>query len=830
MMNDTEPVSGHDGDGKVLVDDSRASHTERTQSPYQPLQKGEIRVLCLEPGLEGSPLVATLEHVQVLEDTSDMVYLDDFVDRRCHCCHVARDEGTEMNEVADNSQVQLPHDSQENESDTLGQPALYNYEHAASFHPSELKFATFDYEAISYAWGGMEASQTLRVSGYGLVRITPSLHSALNQFRNTDKVRRLWADALCINQCDEVEKGQQVTAMDEIYKGARTVLVWLGPAEEDDHQAFSTVELWPRLSLWWIESQEERYLEEKEYRLAREDLTDDTRTWMERSDDSSKEYMEWAAENHYVGVKTAYETHDMLSFIGENTLASDKNPIAGLLEMVRLLLRPWFARLWVLQEVIAKAMVHGEVIVRSGSHSGVFGDLANMAALLERMVPYIEALERKDEQTGTVLRALSVGTADTVQRVIRSYGHDLFGDSLAGDWPCRLVTTTAFWLRFGGVALRDCHNPSDRIYAVRSLLGLQRYRCLMPDYSLPVHEVYSNFTKVVMSRTAFYTKGIYAPLLNHTPWMPLALVGTESDRSTMISKPSWIPDYHHLTDDSLGKLKLYQSKGGGLYYPAPELFKWNWSDNCIVVKGRCFATIRSILTTSSWPEPYDEATQCDIEQEANIMAWYRTCQDFALPILARSSECLLDRFHALLAARSLQALCADECSASRRLAKAMLSTWKERDTQGGWLACLPIYDFLKQVLTAHRGTSCYTDKNRLLCDLETDSGIDIGWVPKLARPGDKLCIFAGAPFPFVLRDLGDGCFTLLGDAYLAISSLKQALGGRSDGTAEVLRPRKHMSWHGVEEGGCESYPSPTHPEADEEMLSLIDGLGWIILT
>jgi hypothetical protein len=38
----------------------------------------------------------------------------------------------------------------------------------------------------------------------------------------------LWADALCINQADDQEKGHQVKRMGEVYANAKCVLVWLG--------------------------------------------------------------------------------------------------------------------------------------------------------------------------------------------------------------------------------------------------------------------------------------------------------------------------------------------------------------------------------------------------------------------------------------------------------------------------------------------------------------------------------------------------------------------------------------------------------------------------
>jgi hypothetical protein len=41
--------------------------------------------------------------------------------------------------------------------------------------------------------------------------------------------RVLWVDAICINQCDTIEKATQVSMMADIYRRAEVVQVWLGP-------------------------------------------------------------------------------------------------------------------------------------------------------------------------------------------------------------------------------------------------------------------------------------------------------------------------------------------------------------------------------------------------------------------------------------------------------------------------------------------------------------------------------------------------------------------------------------------------------------------------
>lgn len=92
------------------------------------------------------------------------------------------------------------------------------------------------YEAISYVWGTEgRCSEILLDGGRRVLPLTRSIEGALRRMRHASSRRRLWADQICINQDDVAERSQQVGLMNAIYKGARHVLVWLGP--DDDRAA-----------------------------------------------------------------------------------------------------------------------------------------------------------------------------------------------------------------------------------------------------------------------------------------------------------------------------------------------------------------------------------------------------------------------------------------------------------------------------------------------------------------------------------------------------------------------------------------------------------------
>lgn len=83
------------------------------------------------------------------------------------------------------------------------------------------------FEALSYEW--RDKFGTIPVQcGQDRLLITPNCKAALEKLRSESEARVFWIDAVCINQTDKKEVNQQVAMMTEIYKKARTVLMWLG--------------------------------------------------------------------------------------------------------------------------------------------------------------------------------------------------------------------------------------------------------------------------------------------------------------------------------------------------------------------------------------------------------------------------------------------------------------------------------------------------------------------------------------------------------------------------------------------------------------------------
>lgn len=96
------------------------------------------------------------------------------------------------------------------------------------------------YEALSYAWGEPIFPERLYLpSGY--LAITKNLAAALRHLRYPDRSRRMWVDAVCINQQDDNEKGHQVSLMAQVYRNTQCGLAWLGEGDKDTCKGFAMI-------------------------------------------------------------------------------------------------------------------------------------------------------------------------------------------------------------------------------------------------------------------------------------------------------------------------------------------------------------------------------------------------------------------------------------------------------------------------------------------------------------------------------------------------------------------------------------------------------------
>lgn len=131
---------------------------------YRPLENWQIRILSLEPGEYGTPLFASLHHVDMLYDDGVLIRNPD---RR------------------------------------------------------------ISYAAISYCWGEHTKQYAIHCDE-ARIFITKEAHCALQRVRSTNVARYVWMDSVCIDQDDPKERASQVSKMLSIFKKAEVVVCWLG--------------------------------------------------------------------------------------------------------------------------------------------------------------------------------------------------------------------------------------------------------------------------------------------------------------------------------------------------------------------------------------------------------------------------------------------------------------------------------------------------------------------------------------------------------------------------------------------------------------------------
>lgn len=114
------------------------------------------------------------------------------------------------------------------------------------------------YLALSYTWGDPSATRRILLDGAPAL-IGENLEAAMRQLASNPPSNlssppspagdppylplNLWADALCINQGDPVEKTEQILHMRSIYsRASHGVVCWLGPAADDSDVAMSWID------------------------------------------------------------------------------------------------------------------------------------------------------------------------------------------------------------------------------------------------------------------------------------------------------------------------------------------------------------------------------------------------------------------------------------------------------------------------------------------------------------------------------------------------------------------------------------------------------------
>lgn len=577
-----------------------------------------------------------------------------------------------------------------------------------------------NYEAISYCWGDISLPRNIQITGRGDVGLTESLHAALQSLRYPDRPRRLWTDLLCINQEDVSERSVQVAMMGAIYSTAEKVLVWLGPCLEDGTETLAFAMLGAPVV---AKSNETR---SKLLRILARHL---------------KNTKHCACCGDAIGMHRPIRLED------------------GIAAVAKLLERPYFERLWIVQEVaLAK-----EVEVHCGSHFcpwQVFTEIAKAPG----------KFEGENDHDGR-------GTADTLPRseLRRMWARCNFLNQLrARNKPLTLARDSTSNFRPTQICkdllmlshLR-CRDPHDRIFGVSRVLGLDQFDELRADYTISIAELYRRTIALYLTAPANHYRGRAV--------LALALAGTESSEAGALCRPSWVPHLQYLSGRSRAKYSYYewtlddpQHAADGMGFRCKILSQ---KPQELQIRAKHIAVIKSVLDDSACPSKHVErrsSHKCSSDEGIALVNWHMRCRQFLC-----SNTALQDQHRLVVKENGFEQLLRGifACDPEHRFRNDMPHV--QPDIVQRWLSVMTpqvaktslklshLVEDLRPYITGHP-----IDRDRSLCIVEGDLGIHAAWAPPNARAGDYIYYIAGAPYPFVLRPRQDDSFQLLGDSFV----------------------------------------------------------------
>ena len=535
------------------------------------------------------------------------------------------------------------------------------------------------YTALSYVWGNPARVRRMICNGKYFA-ITKNLELALHHLRRNDVSIMLWVDQICINQDDLQEKGQQVNLMSTIYQRAWSTLVWLGEEADNSDDAIDTL-LTTKTALQYFED-------------GRAPNAEDFERLFLPASDSPK----WQA-------------------------------------LGKLMRRPWFQRVWIIQEVVLSQ----QIIVMCGTRCISWADLALFSFCMidndfeQYLYSHGNTVGNDEDSESGSIRAGKIAR-------IKDYN----------DTSPR-KTTFLDGLVEGRAA--EATNPRDKVFAIMGLTNTQWY----PDYSSEIIDVYTKAALVIQS----------------TPELGNLLCCVDHLKPTL-SAPSWVPDWATPRQTvSLG----YNTKFHKVHQTSKELEMQSRTE--ITEKGAALAIMGVIVDTiKEVGMVAEESNLKDVLIPENFTRLFvlegmdlamKFCQPYP------SSTCTLFEafWHTLVAGKDhsnfakapdefapIFALLLDTATGSSPSFPDQPSPSPKRRLT---LENLHVRRPARTYRNMQVAMNAAIKRRRLGMTMQRYLGL----FPRGTEPGDQVCVFTGGWVPFVIRRHQDGNgYQLLGECYL----------------------------------------------------------------
>ncbi|TXC12054.1 hypothetical protein FocTR4_00007597 [Fusarium oxysporum f. sp. cubense] len=568
------------------------------------------------------------------------------------------------------------------------------------------------YEAVSYAWEDGHTTNKLETPR-GILLITPSLFHALHRFRLKQESRILWADAVCINQSDNAEQASQVALMNEIYASAACTLVYLGREANGSEMVGELLVQFARAS----------------FSLCRL---------------YGRHGMEVLRHNGSI-------SPSMTEIFEECGLPGLEHPAWKAL--AKLWGRPWFRRVWVIQEFVLSPDVRmfcGEwevswsvfyvatIDTYMTSSFSVVPDIPNAfddaAMHMGTDAMHMMCVYRRS----ALLETLPISDADSMRMLTINLDTMVFEEqeefNLARkmDPKLRLRVEVSLLDLLGLCDRSKATRARDHLFAVLGLSSATDDDLIRADYSSTFDEIVRRFGK------AFVRRGQCMDLLYR------ARLNIQSLRF-----PSWIPDWT-TKFAFMGDEIDYSSLGlhsGGLYAAAGNTQCVSWvsddpKDDCLTVRGRFVDKLSWVGGDHIKYGPI-HGLLYRLQQSYDIIAELEETSDYYV-----TGESLKDVWWRMLVANKTKGF----GPVSPDFGIGLRSKWHVMPALCNLLLSLPPEEAKEQLveiigLPYYKAIySCYT----VYQIAKTENGM-IGLVPLLAEAGDQIYVLNGGAVPFVLR-------------------------------------------------------------------------------
>jgi hypothetical protein len=218
---------------------------------YRPLDtsKQEIRILHLQPGGRDDPIRVTIEHVPFIRSKDDEPWrmsnqdMEETQDGLPDNWTIQRTlEGQPMFCCWSSDDDEISHTSWQPPNVMPREQLDYN------FGKKRIRGDKAGFEAVSYSWGLGDSAHDIEVvdlhhtESRGTIIVGPNLYRMLRYLQDPETNRTLWIDAICINQENLEEKSEQIRRMRDIFLFADRVVIWLGESSKDSTAALRTLD------------------------------------------------------------------------------------------------------------------------------------------------------------------------------------------------------------------------------------------------------------------------------------------------------------------------------------------------------------------------------------------------------------------------------------------------------------------------------------------------------------------------------------------------------------------------------------------------------------